>query len=163
MPLSSDPADFEDPLENYEAPPYGDALEQALAEHKVSAIQSVPFATTTPEASVAEAVEILANLHGGCLLVEKDGKLAGVITDRDVVDKVALEYDDMKARPVSTVMTYDPVFVYQTDTLSAALSVMAVSGYRYVPVVDREQRIRGIVSPQRVTGYLRRVFDAGIK
>ncbi|MEM9186441.1 MAG: CBS domain-containing protein [Planctomycetota bacterium] len=160
MPLSSDPGDFQDPLENYDADTYDDELERALAEEKVSVIQSIPFATTTPDTPVGEAVEVLANLHGGCLLVEKDDRLVGVVTDRDVLDKIALEYDDLRGRTVGGVMTRDPVFVYQTDSLAAALTVMAVSGYRYVPVVDRDEKIRGIVSPQRVTGYLRRVFDA---
>lgn len=162
MPLSSDPADFQDPLENYDPEQYDDPLEQHLAEETVSVIQSIPFAKVAPTTTIGEAVETLANLQGACLLVEKNGKLAGVFTDRDVLDKVALEYQTIKTRPVSGVMTYDPVFVYDTDSLAAALTVMAVSGYRYVPVVDRStERIQGIISPQRVTGYLRKVYDAG--
>ncbi|MEM8864896.1 MAG: CBS domain-containing protein [Planctomycetota bacterium] len=153
-------SEFQDPLENYEPPTYDDPLEQALAEETVSVIQSIPFAKVTPATPIGEAVEMLANLHGSCLLVEDEGRLVGVFTDRDVLDKVALGYDDAKTRTVSSVMTHDPVYVYDTDSLAAALTVMAVSGFRYVPVVDHDGKILGIVSPQRVTGFLRRVFDA---
>lgn len=160
-PKVSDLSEFQDPLENYEAATYDDPLERALAEQTVSVIQSIPFVKITPETSIGEAVEILANLQGSCLLIEDEGKLAGVLTDRDVLERFALEYESIKTRPVNLVMSHDPVFVYDTDSLAAALTVMAVSGYRYVPVVDHDEKILGIVSPQRVVGYLRRVYEAG--
>ena len=69
----------------------------------------------------------------GCLLVEEEGRLVGVFSDRDVLKKVALEYDQMKDTPVSELMTKEPVFVYESSRSAAALSVMAVSGFRHVP------------------------------
>ena len=59
-------------------------------------------------------------------------------------------------RPVRIVMTHDPVFVYDTDTPAAVLHVMAISGHRHVPVVSRDHKLLGIVSPQRVTGFLQK-------
>lgn len=151
------PADeeFSDPLENYEPPQYEDALEQALDQETVEAIQSTPFATISPDVTIEQAVAKLASQEIACLLVEQDGKLVGVFSDRDLLDKAALEYNDVKHQPVSSVMTTDPVFVYQTDSAAAAISVTAVSGYRHVPVVDLEENLLGIVSPQRVTKFLR--------
>jgi CBS domain-containing protein len=57
-------------------------------------------------------------------------------------------------------MTKDPVFVYDTDSSGAALCVMAVAGHRHVPVLDREHRIIGIVTPQRITSFLLSHADA---
>ena len=154
------PDDFQDPLENYEPKTYDDPVEQALAEQTVEAMQHQPHATISPETTVSEAVHKLAGLHIACLLVEEDSKLVGVFSDRDVLDKVALEYDAIKDRPVSEVMTSNPVYVYETDPAAAALSVMAVSGYRHVPILDAQGHLTGIASPQRVTSLLQRFFES---
>ncbi len=158
-PKSELDGEFQDPLENYEPKSYDDELEQALVDETVAAIQAQPFATVTPDTLVHEAIEKLAGLHHACLLVEDDGKLVGVFSDRDALEKVALEYDRVKDRPVREVMADQPVYVYDSDSSAAALSVMAVSGYRHVPVVDLDERLAGIISPQRVTSFLRKHFD----
>ncbi len=151
-------SEFEDPLENYEPKTYEDKLEQALADETVSAIQAQPIAIIKPETPVREAIAKLASLHHACLLVEEDGKLLGVFSDRDALDKVALEYEQVKDQPVSAVMKTQPVYVYETDSPAAALSVMAVSGYRHVPVVDLNEKLIGIISPHRVTSFLQNYF-----
>lgn len=155
-----DPDKFQDPLENYEPKTYDDPLEQALADETVAAVQSTPYASVPPDTPIHEAIKRLAELHVACLLVEQDGKLVGVFSDRDVLDKVALEFDDLKEKPVSEVMTANTVYVYDTDSSAAVLAVMAVSGYRHVPVLSLDGKIVGIASPQRVTGFLQRYFEA---
>ena len=152
--------DFQDPLENYEPKSYTDPVERALAEETVEAIQHQPFETISPDTTVSDAVRKLSGLHIACLLVEADVKLVGVFSDRDVLDKVALEYDTVKDRPVREVMTTQPVYVYVTDPAAAALSVMAVSGHRHVPILDLDDRLVGIASPQRVTAFLQRHLGA---
>lgn len=147
--------EFQDPLENYDPPTYADPLEEALAEHPVTEIQATPFTTVTQDTPISEALKKLVGKDIACLLVsDEEGKLVGVFSDRDVLNHVALEYDQVKDQPVKTVMTPDPVYVYQTDTAAAALTVMAVSGFRHVPVVDLKEHILGIISPQRVTQFM---------
>lgn len=147
--------EFQDPLENYDAPTYADPLERALAEEPVTAIQTHPYSTIAPETTVDEALHKMAGNEIACLLVaDRKSKLVGVFSDRDVMNKVALEYEDVKDRPVSELMTGDPVYVFDTDTASAAICVMAVSGYRHVPVVALDGKLLGIISPQRVTHFL---------
>lgn len=153
------PEEFQDPLENYDPKTYDDPLEEALAEETIGAIQSTPFATASASATVREAIARLAKQHVACLLIEEDNKLVGVFSDRDVLDKVALEYDEVIDRPVSEVMTREPIFAFDSDFSGAVLSVMAISGYRHVPVLSSDKAIVGIVSPQRVTSFLRQFFD----
>lgn len=148
--------EFQDPLENYDQKAYVDRLEKALIEETVDAIQHQPVATITPDTSVREAIDELADLHVSCLLIEEEGRLVGVFSHRDVLAKAALEYDEVKTKPVSELMTTDPVFVYETDSSAAALSVMAVSGFRHVPVTDVQRNVIGVISPQRVTTFLRK-------
>lgn len=156
----ADPSDFLDPLEVYDSKPYDDPLQQALADEPVAAIKSTPYASVPPTTTVGEAIRQLASLHVACLLVEKDGQLVGVFSDRDVLDKVALNYNKIKDHPLSEVMSREPIFVYETDSSAAVLAVMAVSGYRHVPILNADKKIVGIASPQRVTEFLQRYFKS---
>ena len=151
--------DFADPLRNYQPRAFHNTLEQALSEEPVAAIQARPYTSISPHATVSEAVQLLASRHVSCALVEENGKLVGLFTDRDLLNKVALE-SELLSHPVCEVMTKDPVFVYDTDSSGAALCVMAVAGHRHVPVLDREHRIIGIVTPQRITSFLLSHADA---
>ncbi|QEG33781.1 CBS domain-containing protein [Bythopirellula goksoeyrii] len=148
--------EFQDPLQNYDPKVYSDPLEKALAEESVSEIQYRPVAVVTPDTPIHKAVEKMANLQIASLLVEEDGCLVGVFSDRDVLDKVALEYAQVKNNPVRDVMTKDPAFVYESDSSASALCVMAVLGFRHVPVIDAKHKALGIISPQRVTAFLRK-------
>ena len=146
--------EFQDPLENYEQPEYDDPLEAALASETVSALQMQPCETISPDATVQQAAERMAQIEHACLIVVEDDKLVGLFTDRDLLDHAALEYEAVKDKPVSTIMTADPVYVEEGDETGAALSAMAVSGYRHVPVLRPGGTVSGVVTPRRVTEFL---------
>jgi CBS domain-containing protein len=151
-----DDVEFQDPLENYEPKKYEDVLEQALVEQQIGSIRHEPFTVISAQAPIHEAVEKLAGLHIACLLVAENDKLVGVFSDRDVLRNVAFEYEQVKDRPVSEVMTRDPIYVYESDSAASALTVMALCGYRHVPVLDLNEKLIGIISPQRITDFLMR-------
>lgn len=151
---SADELNFVDPLSNYDPPVYSDALERALAEIPVSEIESRPFVAVAPTTTIRSAIDTMARLEVACLLVTDDGKLQGVFTERDVLDKVSENYGALADRPVSSVMTANPTFVYQNDSSAAAVCVMSACGYRHVPVLNASGHVTGVVSPQRVLGFL---------
>ncbi|QDU63639.1 CBS domain protein [Planctomycetes bacterium Pan216] len=155
----STPEEFEDPLSNYEPPEYDDPLHQALAEETVAEISGRPFLTITPDTPIERAVRTLADAEIACLLVAEDYELKGVFSLRDMLDKVADRLPELKGRPVSEFMSAEPVYVQESDSASAAISVMAVIGHRHVPVLDVNDKIAGIVSPQRVTRFLLDRFE----
>lgn len=144
---------FEDPIENYELKDYSDPLEKAIVEGSVMQLQHEPHTSIGPDMTVAAAVAKLATERVACLLVEEEEKLIGVFTNREVLNKVALEEGSLD-RPVRDVMTRDPTYVREDDAIAAALCVMAIHGYRHVPILDADHRVLGIVSPQRVTSFL---------
>lgn len=159
MNTESAPGEFQDPLENYEPKTYDDPLEQAIAEEPVARIQHQPHTSIGPDTSVADAVAKLASEHVACLLVEEDGKLLGIFTHREVLNRVALEKNVLD-KPVREIMTQDPIFVHEHDPVATTLCVMAVHGYRHVPVLDSRERVLGVVSPQRVTKFLTECLGA---
>jgi len=65
-----------------------------------------------------------------------------------------LRFDEVKDRPVREVMTSNPVVVYESDPAGAALSAIAVAGFRHVPVVDLNGAVVGVISPRRVFEFL---------
>jgi len=146
--------EFQDPLENYDPKAYDDPVERALADEPVTAIQHRPFTTISPDTPVSDAVKTLAALDIACLMIEDAGKLAGVFSKRDALLKIGTDLASVADRPVKDFMTSHPVYVHESSASASALSVMAVSGYRHVPIIDLDGKIEGIVSPQRVTEFL---------
>ena len=143
----------------YDPRSYDDQLERALVEESVSAIRTQPCMVVSPDASVERALRWLVGREIACLLVAENDRLVGVFTKRDVLDKVALRYDEVKNRPISELMTRNPVYVYETEPVAAALCVMAGGGHRHVPVLDNDDKIAGIVGPLRVTTFLAQYFE----
>ena len=146
--------EFADPLENYDSPGFDDPIEQALHDESVAELQTQPHICVSADTTVRDTMKLMTGRHISCVLVEDNGKLVGVFSDRDVLDKVALEFANVIDAPVRKVMSTDPVYVEETDSAAKVLSVMAVSGYRHVPVVDSGGHAIGIVSPQRVARFL---------
>lgn len=100
--------------------------------------------TTPLTVPVREAAELMSRQRISSLIVTDGGRLAGILTDRDLRDRVVakgLAYD----RPVSEVMTPSPVTVNAADLAYEALLVMARSSFHHLPVLDGE-RVCGVVT-----------------
>jgi predicted transcriptional regulator len=150
---------FQDPLENYEPPVFHDNLERALAEEPVSSIQCAPYGSIAPDASVRDAVAKLAELGIGCLIVMEGPKMVGLFSERDVLNKVAENFERTSTLPVSEVMTKKIMSIEDSDPAGAALCLMAAFGYRHAPVLGAKGDVVGIVSPQRMLEFLQRYLD----
>jgi CBS domain-containing protein len=137
-----------------------DPLKEALAEETVAAMESQPFVMISPETPVVRAMQTLAGLEIGCVLVGENNRLAGLFTQRDVLNKVAERFDEVKGLPIRELMTSNVVAVYDTDPAAAALCAMAAGGYRHVPVLNMHEKVVGIVAPQRVTAFLQKYLEA---
>ncbi len=108
--------------------------------------------------SVAEAAVMLANLGSGCVLVEKDGRLTGIFTERDFLVRVAAQARDSNALEVREVMTSDPECVEEWAPVAYAVNRMAIGGYRNIPVVTRDGKPLGVVTVFDVVDYLMQIF-----
>ncbi len=107
-----EPLTFDDPLSNYIMPGYEDRLAEALAERTVSCMQLTPFAEISPDASITDAVRALAGLRISSLLVVKDKRLVGIITERDILERTSEQFRRIGGRPVADIMTAHPAVVY---------------------------------------------------
>ncbi|MHA7820638.1 MAG: CBS domain-containing protein [Erythrobacter sp.] len=90
---------------------------------------------TTP---VSEAVAMLAGKRIGALPVMKDGKVAGIISERDVIYRLAEQGRDALDMTVGDIMTSPAVTVEPGTRIDDALSLMTKRRFRHFPVVDGE-------------------------
>jgi CBS domain-containing protein len=96
-------------------------------------------------ATVRSAARAMRERHVGAVLVTADGRLDGIFTERDMVNRVVAESRDPDQTTLAEVMTADPDTIAPTTTAIEALRLMNDGGYRHLPIVERG-RVVGIVS-----------------
>ena len=104
------------------------------------------LATISPERSIAEACWLMKEKNVGCLIAEYQGKLCGIITDRDIALKVTGEEKDPLTTMVQEIMTRDPVRISVDKDLPDLVSLMHSRHVRRVPIVDGAELTLGIVT-----------------
>jgi len=98
------------------------------------------------ERTVREACILMDRLGAGSLLVEREGKLVGIVTERDFVVRVlATGLDHSKTR-VSDVMSYPVIAVSPDSPIEEAVALMLSHGFRRLPVVDLDGKLLGMIT-----------------
>src|SRR3989304_10420229 len=100
----------------------------------------------SPERSIAEACWFMKEKAVGSLVVERQGKLCGMLTDRDIALKVTGEGRDPMTTMVEDVMTREPVCIAVDKDLPELVALMHTRHVRRVPVVDASGMTLGIVT-----------------
>jgi CBS domain-containing protein len=117
--------------------------------------------TIAPTATLQDCLDTMQKHRVGSLLItDRDGKLVGIFTERDLLLKVIGKVSDYSGEKVSDFMTKDPVRERPEASLAFALSVMSHGGFRHVPIVDQDEVPIGIVSVKDVVDhFVRRMLD----
>lgn len=98
-----------------------------------------------PEMTVIDALRIMAEQNIGSVVVMKDDKFAGIMTERDYSRKVILKGRHSSDTPVGDIMTTDFPYVGVNDSVDACMQLMTSHRLRYLPVIENEQLV-GIIS-----------------
>lgn len=112
----------------------------ALLRHKQTTIWSIQ-----PDASVYDAIELMSNKSIGALLVKEEGRLAGIITERDYARKVILQGRSSKDTAVHEIMTTSVLTVEPDETIDECMRLMTRHHIRHLPVM-RNGDVIGILS-----------------
>jgi CBS domain-containing protein len=106
--------------------------------HPLSSVTARRPAIVGPDDPVSLAIREMRRTDANSVFVKRDGKLVGIITGWDIVQKVAGQTVDHNAVTCAQIMTPDPLVLHSDDTVAMALNLMAARGFRHVPVVDDE-------------------------
>lgn len=98
-----------------------------------------------PNATVADAAKVMAQEDVGPVPIVEDGRLVGIVTDRDIVVRVVAEGRDPNTTTVKEIASTELVTVSPGDELDEALNLLAKRQVRRLPVVEGE-RLVGIVA-----------------
>src|ERR671925_256162 len=101
--------------------------------------------TVSPAQSLADAAEVMKGEDVGSVPVVEEGRVAGILTDRDIVTRAVAERRDPQAVKVDEVASRDPVTVEPEQDLDEALALMAQHQVRRLPVVE-EGRLVGMLA-----------------
>ena len=102
--------------------------------------------SVSPDASVFSALELMAKHDIGAVLAMRDGKLAGIFSERDYARKVILLGKSSKETMVREIMTEKVLYALPSQTTDQAMALMTDKHIRHLPVLDANQNVLGMVS-----------------
>jgi CBS domain-containing protein len=112
----------------------------SLLHHKGSAVWHI-----APEATVFDAIKLMADKNIGALPVLANGSLVGIFTERDYTRKIALMGKTSKDTRVRDVVSGEVICVTQNDSVEECMRVMTEHRIRHLPVME-DRKLLGIIS-----------------
>lgn len=101
--------------------------------------------TIGPEASVLDALKLMAEKNIGALLVVEKDKLVGIVSERDYARKVILLGKSSQDTPVRQIMTERPICVQPDKSVEECMALMTDKHVRHLPVIESE-KLLGVLS-----------------
>ena len=124
----------------------GDLLNTKDATYRVAV-------TMRPSETVMAAVHKLAKHDRGSIMVcDDEGKLLGIITERDIVRKCLTSGKDLDKTKIQDIMTARVVIAKPEDDLSYAINAMKKAKIRHIPIVDAQEKAIGMISMRDLLG-----------
>ena len=129
----------------------------SLLHHKSPTVWNV-----APEASVFEAIKLMAEKNIGALLVMSGGKLAGIFTERDYARKIALQGKNSRQTQVCEIMPKEVITVTPEDSVEECMRLMSEHRVRHLPVLV-EGRVLGVISIGDLVNWIISTQNAAIE
>jgi CBS domain-containing protein len=146
-------------LTREDVPQANTEVERSLMEDPVECLQPISPLRVDLQTSLQEAIQMMRDHSIGCVLVIADsGKLTGILTERDLLQKVAGKGFDLAQSLVGDFMSQAPESSKPDHPLGYALQRMVISDIRYLPIVDNSDRPAGIVSSRDIIAYMAKQF-----
>ena len=110
--------------------------------------------TRSPDTTVFDAVSAMSDKnYGSVMVVDADDKVIGVVTERDVMNKLVGKGMDAKTTKLSEIMTENPRLAREDDDMVDWLRIMSNERFRRLPVVDKDGRIKAVFTQGDFVSY----------
>jgi CBS domain-containing protein len=115
--------------------------------------------TVPPGSSLAECLQVVqrSGVGDSVLVVDADGRLVGVLTERDIFARLVGTAVDL-GQPVEGMMTRVPKTLRLDQTVRDAIDLMQTGRYRNIPAVDEDGRLAGVIRQQDILRFLAESF-----
>ncbi len=113
---------------------------------KIETIMTPGVRCVPPTASLVEAAGVMRELDVGSVPICDQDRLAGMLTDRDIIVRAIAEGRDPRRTTVRDTMTEGIVYIYADQQVEDAAELMEQKQIRRLPVLNREKRLVGILS-----------------
>lgn len=135
------------------------SVQHSLSLVNLSGLMSDEPITVTADATVAESIETMRNEDiGSLMVVDDDGRIVGVFSERDVLTKVACRIEKLDEEVVGSHMSADVIKLWTRDSIAAALHQMAQRRIRRLPLVTATGQPTGVISFRDIAGYIETSF-----
>lgn len=110
--------------------------------------------TRTRDTTAFDAAQAMAEKnYGSVIVVDEDDKVIGVVTERDMMNKLVAGERDAKSTTLAQIMTENPRVARETDDMIDWLRMMSNERFRRLPVVDEEGRIKAVMTQGDFVSY----------
>lgn len=134
-------------------------VQHSLMTDPIADLNPKPPITVISETPLSNAIWQMRTHNIGCLLVtDAQGKLVGIFTEHDVLNKIACQVEDLSRATVGEYMTPNPSTLSRDVPIAHALHLMALHRFRHVPIVDESGHPQGIISLRDVLEFVQRYF-----
>ena len=124
----------------------------------VTELMTREVTTCKAETLLTDVVKMLHNQKFSCLVVVKDEAPVGIITERDMVTILADMLADVSWDSISVAnfMSVDPITIMEDHTLFEAVDIIREEGIRHAPVINRENKLIGLLTQTDIINGLYR-------
>ena len=122
------------------------AKAQGRSDRKVREVMVKEVVTIEPSASLTDAARAMEDANVGMLPVVQDGKVLGVITDRDIVVRAVAREADPASTAVGDCLSINAIVAHPDWTTERAMQTMAQAQVGRLPVLDDDERLVGVVT-----------------
>ena len=132
-------------------------------EEPVEVLLPKPAATLPDTACVEDAIHMMQRRRIGAVVITNvDGRIAGILTERDLLMKVLGRVSDYGSRSVTEFMTPNPEVLRAGDDLVFLMSLMHEGGYRHVPIENEKGEPEHVLSMRDILAHLLDQFEREI-
>jgi signal-transduction protein with cAMP-binding, CBS, and nucleotidyltransferase domain len=128
------------------------SLARSVMEDDLSKLEQ-EFLGVAPDAPVSEVIRRMKEARLGCALVIDGGKLYGIFTERDLLNKMTGKAATTETTAVRQLMSPDPEILRETDSVATALNKMSMGRYRHIPV-QKADGTYAVTSIKHVLKYI---------